>query len=103
MDIEDGNIIQVGRSTWMQIGGCCGGSFGESDYVNLDTGIRVDSHKFSPFDPNSFTTVTIHKNIKAWLAMKGVKTYGGNSNDDGDKKQSSIIYPSEFRGEEENK
>lgn len=100
MDIEDGNIIQVGRSTWMQISACCGGSFGESDYVNLDTGIRVDSHKFSPFDPDSFTTVTIHKNIKAWLATKGVKTYGGNSNDGRNKKQSSIIYPSGFGREE---
>jgi hypothetical protein len=102
MDIEDGNIIQVGRSTWMQIGGCCGGSFGESDYVNLDTGIRVESHKFS-HEIEKAKLMTIYKNMKAWLAAKGVKTYGGNSNDDGNKKQSAVVWPSKFRGKKEDK
>ena len=102
MDIEDGNIIQVGRSTWMQISGCCGGSFGESDYVNLDTGIRVESHKFS-HEIEKTKLMTIYKNIKVWLAEKGVKTYSGNSNDDGNKKQSAVVWPSEFGGEKEDK
>lgn len=102
MDIEDGNIIQVGRSTWMQIGGCCGGSFGESDYVNLDTGIRVESHKFS-HETEKAKLMTIYKNMKAWLAAKGVKTYAGNDNSDSNEKQSAIIYPSEFGGEKKDK